>query len=141
MISTLSALIAAAESSNNPYAIRYEPAHAPASNFVTLMMQSARCNLTTAEVLCKCSWGLYQIMGDELMARGLRISPLDFCNDVSMQHMMFGDVLIEKGLNNNTLNDILNNSNVRANFAAKYNGPDEIAEYSQYLLDTYNRSK
>lgn len=139
MITTLSGLIAAAESSNNQWAVRYEPAHVPVSNFVMSMMHAAQCNLATAEILCKCSWGLYQIMGDELISRGMAISPIDYCSDIPMQNLMLGKVLIEKKISTYTLSDILNDPTKRATFARLYNGPGAVDQYAEYLVDTYKK--
>lgn len=141
MISTLSDLIAQAESSNNPFAVRFEPLHTPAPAFISRMVVVAACSTETARVLCSTSWGLYQIMGDELMAKGLNMSPVAFCGSAQTQYSMFNAVLLEKGLSTYTLMDIIGNSAARANFAAKYNGPGAVAQYSQYLLDTYNKFK
>ncbi len=141
MILTLADLIAQAESSNNKFAIRYEPTHKPSLTFVSRMMAFAKCSRDTAIVLCSSSWGLYQIMGDELMALGLPFSPIYYCNDTALQYSYFNEVLNEKGLAAYTLDNIINNEDDRLHFAIKYNGPGQPEVYAQYLLDTYNKNK
>lgn len=140
MISTLSDLIAQVESSGNQQAVRYEPLHQPANGYVSRMAVVAACSIDTARVLCSMSWGLYQIMGDELIAKGLNVSPIFFCSQATMQYNFFNRVLVEKGLNAYTLSDIIDNQTDREFFAQEYNGPGNVAAYSQRLLDVYKKS-
>lgn len=141
MISTLSDLIAATESNNFAAAVRFEPLHKPAPQFVSRMADVAKCSHETAYVLCSCSWGLYQIMGDELIALGLKFSPLEICLDTGYQNLFLAKFLVEKGLSDVTLSDILNNPIKREQFATKYNGPGNVAAYSERLLDVYAANK
>lgn len=140
MISTLSQLIAQVESSGNPWAVRFEPAHTPRPEFVSLMVAAAACSTDTARVLCATSWGLYQIMGDELMSLGLKMSPVQYCASVQTQNDYFPKFLAEKGIADYSLSDIINNVNDRAYFAGKYNGPGNVVSYGQRLLDVYQKS-
>lgn len=140
MITTVAELIAQAESSGNKFAVRYEPKHAPDIQFVKEMMDACRCSFATAYVMCQCSWGLYQIMGDELMEKKLGVSPMAYCNDVETQNYFFLQVLQEKRLDHYTLQDILTNESARLDFATKYNGPGQPEVYAQYLLDTYKKA-
>jgi hypothetical protein len=141
MISTIAELIAQAESSGNKFAVRYEKGHMPNLAFVKEMMTVAQCSFDTAYMMCQCSWGLYQIMGDELMAKKLGISPIAYCGDPETQRYFFLQVLQEKGLIQYTLQDILANTYDRIYFATKYNGPAQPVVYAQYLIDTYNKFK
>jgi len=138
MISTVSALIAQVESGGNPWAVRFEPAHNPAPEFVSRMMAACACSHDTARVLCATSWGMYQIMGDELMALGLSMSPVQFCASAQTQNDMFAKVLDEKKLSAYTLNDLITSASARTFFASKYNGPGNVTAYSQRILDVYH---
>jgi N-acetylmuramidase len=139
MISTVAELIAQAESSGNKFAVRYEKGHMPNLAFVKEMMAVAQCSFDSAYVMCQCSWGLYQIMGDELMAKKLGISPIAYCSDPETQQYFFLQVLQEKGLDHYGLQDIITNTDDRIHFAIKYNGPAQPEVYAQYLIDTYNK--
>lgn len=141
MISTIAELIAQAESSGNKFAVRYEKGHMPNLAFVKEMMTVAQCSFDTAYMMCQCSWGLYQIMGDELMAKKLGVSPIAYCGDSETQQYFFLQVLQEKGLIQYTLQDILTNTYDCIYFATKYNGPAQPEVYAQYLIDTYNKFK
>lgn len=140
MISTLSDLIAQVESSSNPWAIRYEPLHQSTQVFVSRMAAIVGCSNDTARVLCAMSWGLYQIMGDELISLGLKTSPLIYCDNGPAQHEYFSKFLAEKGIADYTLSDIIDNADKRAYFAGKYNGPGNVDAYCQRLLDVYQAS-
>lgn len=141
MISTLSDLIAQVESTGNPWAVRFEPAHNPAASFVSRMAAVARCSTDTARVLCASSWGLFQIMGDELMALGLNMSPIQYCASAQTQQATLPRFLAEKGLSAVTLDAVINDTPTRLNFATKYNGPGNVQVYSQRLLDVYHAAK
>jgi hypothetical protein len=141
MITLLSQLVAAVESGGNPYAIRFEPAHTPSSLHIATMATIAKCSVTTAKILCACSFGLYQIMGDELVSMGLLVSPLAFCADVNAQLRYFNLYLSLDHIDDYTLSDILTDQTKREHFAALYNGPGNVAGYSQRLLDVYKANQ
>jgi hypothetical protein len=139
MIMTLSDLIAQVESNGNPFAIRYEPAHRPAPEFVSRMVDAAKCSEATAVILCCCSFGAYQIMGDELMSLGYPGSPIAYCaQTVANQTDMFNRVLDEKGLGGWTLNDVINDHVKCEEFATKYNGPGNVQDYMARMLSVYH---
>lgn len=138
MISTVLELIAAVESNNDQQAVRFEPAHTPAPQFVSRMAAVAACSTDTARVLCSMSWGLFQIMGDELIAKGLSVSPIYYCAQANMQTVFFNRVLVEKELDTYTLDEILNNPTIRLFFARQYNGPGNVTAYAQRMLDVYH---
>lgn len=65
----LSDVVAQVESRNNPLAMRYEPAYQPSVRGLRLTSDLAVngfIDRITAGVICKTSWGAYQIMGNNL---------------------------------------------------------------------------
>lgn len=65
----LSDVVAQVESSNNPLSMRYEPGYQPSVRGMRLVADLAVngfMDQITAGVICKTSWGAYQIMGDNL---------------------------------------------------------------------------
>ncbi len=141
MINSISALIATAESSNNQYAVRFEPAYHPLPDSVLKLKDIAGCTVHTSEILCSCSWGLYQIMGDNLISFGLQISPIHYCAIPSMQDLYFQKFLAQAGLLDMTLADIIHYPEKRLEFARKYNGPGNPQAYADYLMQVYNNSR
>jgi hypothetical protein len=127
-IETLPQLISQVESSGNPLAVRFEPAHNPANHFILGMMHNAQCNYNTAKVLCAMSWGEYQIMGDELIALGLKVSPMQYLADPAMQLDFFNRYMLSDHLTL-TLSDVLGNPDKRHIFARLYNGPGNVSAY------------
>jgi hypothetical protein len=141
MITQVNQLISMVESSNNLYAVRFEPTHVPASEFVSRMQAVCVCSPDTAKVLCQTSWGLYQIMGDELMAKGLSISPIAYCQQPVTQGHLFQQVLKEKGLDAITLDQLATDQDIRLQFAKAYNGPGNMFVYAARLLQTYQQAQ
>ncbi len=136
MITTLSQLIAQAESSQNPYAVRFEPLHRPAQVWVDRLALSAHISVDTAQTLCACSWGMYQEMGDNLVAAGLTLSPVEFASKPDLQTLFFRRFLQNNGIDFD-LDAVLNDSATRLEFATRYNGPGAPEAYGDYLLRTY----
>lgn len=141
MITTLSQLIAAAESGNNQYAVRFEPAYHPDPKAVSKLAGIMECTANTAEILCSCSWGLYQIMGDNLVNLGLQISPIHYCAIPAMQDQYFSKFLARDNLSSFTLADILHYPEKRLQFAKLYNGPGLPERYADYLMQVYQKFK
>lgn len=133
-ISTLADLIAQCESSGNQFAYRYEVNFVPSSKRVTSMMAIVKCNMPSANILCKSSFGLFQIMGDNLIKLGMIVSPFEYCNDPVMQ-LDFFNRYCQISLCEYTLEEIMTDGIKRLDFAKKYNGPGEPEIYAQYLLD------
>jgi len=127
-ITTLAQLISQVESNGNPLAIRFEPAHTPSNKFIMPMMGIAHCNYNTAKNLCSMSWGEFQIMGDELIALGLEVSPLAYVLNTAMQADFFSRYVLADHLTL-TLADVLTDSTKRHIFARLYNGPGNVDGY------------
>jgi hypothetical protein len=125
--STLKQLIAQIESNNNPLAIRYEPAHNPKTYYINRMATIANCSLPTAAVLCSCSFGAYQIMGDGLIDLGLEVSPLAYVNAPAMQDLFFNEFITRNNINY-SLDDLRANPAHISAFARRYNG--DVVAYS-----------
>ncbi len=140
MITTLSQLIAQVESSGNPYAVRYEPAYSPDNQAVLAMEKLARCSLATAVTLSKMSWGLYQIMGDNLIGLGLQSTPIQYCNNQSAQLSTFQAYCVENHCDY-TLEEIVTDTLKRLDFARKYNGPGDPAAYAAAMMSAYQGSQ
>jgi len=134
----LADLIAQAESSGNQFASKFEPAHDPRISFVHQMVSIAKCNFETAKILCSMSFGLYQIMGDELMDLDLTRHPFDYAGDIRLQAEFFNRYCIRNNCEY-TLDDVINDETKRLDFAKKYNGPGQPDVYAKYLIDTYTR--
>lgn len=134
MITTLAQLIAQVESNGNPLAVRFEPAHHPAENFVTKMQALAKCNFATAQILCAMSWGEFQIMGDNLVALDLSVSPFEYLHNENMQYDFFAKFSASNHLYL-SLDDILNDPSQRQLFARLYNGPGNFMAYAQRIVD------
>jgi hypothetical protein len=137
MILTLSDLIARVESNWNPYAVRYEPAFKPSSGGVDAMAKLCHCSRATAAVLCAMSWGLFQIMGENLISLGLDVTPMEFCANESKQVALFTQFVTERGIAY-LPSEIKDDHLKRERFALKYNGPGNIAAYSERLFSFLN---
>ena len=124
-------VIARIESSDNPYALRFEPAvyagqdlaPATASHIAALHASSYE----TGRVIAATSWGLFQIMGFNLWSGP---HPYDgtffaFCADEIAQRLAFETFLEDRGMNF-ALSDLLGNENKLQAFAAFYNGDGPI---------------
>jgi len=139
-ITTLAQLIAQAESANNQFATRFEPAYRPNPAHVSVLAKNIDCTYMTAETLCAMSWGLYQIMGDNLVGMGLTISPLQFCSSPDMQGLYFARY-VQTANCNYSLEQILGDTPTRLDFARKYNGPGQPENYAAYLLQIYKNAE
>lgn len=134
MITTLAQLIAQVESNGNSLAVRFEPAHHSAENFVAKMQELAKCNFVTAQILCAMSWGSFQIMGDNLVALGLSVSPFEYLHDEIMQCDFFSRFCATDHISL-TLDDVLTDVSKRQLFARLYNGPGNFMAYAQRIVD------
>ena len=134
----LADLIAEVESGGNQYALRFEKGYIPQDQNVETMSTINKCSKITAEILCKMSFGLFQIMGNNLISLGLSINVFKYCNSVAAQEQMFSRYCIRNNCEY-SLDDILNDETKRLDFAKKYNGPGQPDVYAKYLIDTYTR--
>lgn len=129
----LAGLIAQVESDGNQYAVRFEPAYNAHQNDIIIMENLAKCNYSTAKILCSMSWGSYQIMGDNLIHLGLSISPFEYLESPAIQREFFDAYCMADHLDM-TLNDVLGNPEKRMLFARLYNGPGNVPEYCNRIL-------
>lgn len=137
-VQNIAQLIAKVESDNDPFAIRFEPAHVPESQFVSQMMETAKCSEATAKILCSCSFGLFQIMGDNLLWLGMTVSPIAFCYGNFAQQSFFFQKFLEFNNINYSLQEILLDESKRLHFAQVYNGNAEA--YAERMIRVYNAS-
>lgn len=133
----LKSLIAQVESSNNQFAVRYESSYFGRVKNSDLCSRRWNCTFTTARFLLSCSWGLYQIMGENLVNLGLSESPIKYCNDRILQDAMFAQYCLVNHCDY-SLSDIINNESKRIDFAKKYNGVGNFENYSNLLMGVYN---
>ncbi len=136
-IQTLDQLIAKAESGNNQFATRIELLHWPRNDLIDRMTRVAKCSKNTSRALCRTSFGLFQIMGDQLMNLGLDISPIEYCASVAKQLEYFKKYCVANHCEY-TLGDIINVESDRLDFAKKYNGPGNVDAYAARLIAVYN---
>lgn len=125
MIQTLSLLVAKIESNNQPQALRFEP------KFATSQIARDRCisahkpaymNNSTAEMICRTSWGLFQIMGENLYTVCGLGSPIShFMIDRDVQERAFFAFVRARGINY-SIDELRTDEAKRINFARRYNG-------------------
>lgn len=125
MITTLSQLVAQIESGNCAWAIRIEPGFKPSQLAIDNCIKAhkpAYMNRATAEMICRSSWGTYQIMGENLYT---------ICKvNTPVAHFMASDVLQLKAFWSHnvakkidfTLDEIKRDESKRLLFARRYNG-------------------
>ena len=131
----LSEVVAQLESSNNLLSMRYEPAWPPQHD------QSAASYATggwidevTAAMICKTSWGKYQIMGDNLYgALGYDGTIVEFLNSPLRQLRYFQAFLRTIGFADVVFNAMSEADKVA--FGAAYNGNGPV--YAQALNNAY----
>ena len=135
MITSLSQLIAWAESSNQISATRFEPAFVPDLLSIQRCAAAANVDIGNARRICATSYGKYQILGCELYRRQIITGPIQaYQADEAAQDNSFMVFIAQKGILY-TLDQILNNADDRNNFAHLYNG--NAAAYGPYLLKVY----
>lgn len=136
-ILTLADLVAAVESGNNQFAIRYEPNFVPSALAVKRCQNSQNgfCSVATAKIICASSWGKYQIMGENIYGLlNLSFSIGKFLSDPDSQREIFDSFLTKKNINF-SLAEILSDQAKRDSFSIKYNGS---LQYGQRLLGVYH---
>ncbi len=140
MIASISQLIAQAESSSNPWAVRFEPAYTPNPGAVMHYAQAHGVTTATAAKLLSMSWGMFQEMGDNLVRAGLATTLLEFAADPQAQQAFFSKYLVADGMGDFTLHDLVTDPDKRLEFARLYNGPGEPQAYAAYLMRVYQQS-
>ena len=131
---TLAQLIALVESSNNQFAMRHEPAF---KNYYQKDIQQyakiAGVTNDTAEICLASSWGLYQIMGINLLRFGLQISFVHYCCAIDVQLLYFNKFLQQNKLAQYAampLDQFMADESALMDFAIRYNGPGNPAAYA-----------
>lgn len=136
MSRTLSQLIAQIESGDVPWAVRIEPAFKPsvqAINNCIAAHKPAYMNRGTAEMICRSSWGRYQIMGENLYTIcKVRMPVAHFVADDDAQLQAFHAHNKAKGIDYD-LADMRDEAK-RVHFARRYNGSAAYAKKITELL-------
>jgi len=83
------------------------------------------------------SFGLFQIMGNNLISLGLSINVFQYCNSVAAQDQMFSRYCIRNNCEY-SIDEFINDESKRIDFARKYNGPAHPEVYAQRIIDIYN---
>lgn len=133
----ISDLIAQVESNNNQYALRFEPAYNPHALNVTDYAKRHNVSQATARMCLASSWGLYQIMGDNLYSYGLQISLPNYACSVQVQKLYFTTFLTRNNLYNLTADyqNFISSDDNLAEFAKVYNGPGNVDAYVQRMKE------
>jgi hypothetical protein len=127
-IKTLAELVAKAESGDNPWAVRFEPLWR--TQHYPLIVGANKCSAATALVLGACSWGFYQIMGDNLYGLGLSVPLGAYMADAALQAEFFQKFCTGRGIFI-SLETFIGNEALALNFCHHYNGDAE--KYHAYL--------
>ena len=134
MLIMLSEVVAQVESANNPFSMRFEPAWIPHNELAAQKYATGGwIDEPTAAMICKTSWGKYQIMGDNLYGQlGYDGSLVDYLISPIRQLKYFQSFLRTIGFSDVDFS-ALSNSQLDA-FAMKYNGS---AVYADSLRRAY----
>ncbi len=130
----LSDVVAWVESGGNILAMRYEPLWIPQNaSAVKASAVAGYMDEATADMICKCSWGKYQIMGDNLYGPlGFKSTLFDLLSSPSLQLELFRKFIGLHGFNDAPFLTMLPNDLIR--FAMAYNGS---AVYADSLRKAY----
>jgi len=140
---TLADVVSFVESYHRPDSIRFEPAWVSDPHTVARMAALADCDTATARVLCACSWGFYQIMGENLVSLGLPFSPIAYCGNPTLQAQFFHDFCAANGVENVLaipLPQLFAPGPLPVElieFARVYNGPGDPQRYALALRSAY----
>lgn len=130
MISTISELVAKVESNGIPYAMRFEPKFTVSPQAVNNCIRAYKplqISRATAEMICRTSWGKFQIMGENLYTVCAFASDVNhFMNSDADQEFCFQRFIEKRGINF-TLEDIRQDAGKMSMFARRYNGSSEYA--------------
>ena len=135
MMIMLSEVVAQVESSNNLNSMRYEPAWNPQNEMAAQKYATGGwIDEPTAAMICKTSWGKYQIMGDNLYgALQYTGTIVDFMTNALRQLRFFQAFLREIGFSDALFGEM--SSAQILDFAEKYNGNGPV--YAQALDKAY----
>lgn len=137
---TISRLVASAESNHVKHAMRFEPAWRHDNNITSLVRQAhapAYMNSTTAKTIMATSYGLYQIMGENIYRLGYKKPINEFMNNPEDQLDIFNKFLVWRGINY-SVEEIFSDRTKMEKFAKRYNGS---LSYVQTLTNHYNHFK
>ena len=130
MITTISELGAKVESNGIPYAMPFEPKFTVSPQAVNNCIRAFKplqISRATAEMICRTSWGRYQIMGENLYTIcGLQCNVNEFMNSDLLQLDCFHTFIDKRGIYF-TLEDIRQDPGKMNLFARRYNGSSEYA--------------
>lgn len=139
MITNISQLIAQVESNGNINALRFEPAYHPDPRaFLPARTALPGMSFQTYETILATSWGLYQIMGDNLYLLGLKVPILEYWKDPDLQAVYFNRFCVGRNISY-SLDEVLNDDKKRQDFAHHYNG--NTIGYSTRMLKVYHDSQ
>lgn len=137
MTLTISQLVASAESNHVKHAMRFEPGWRHDNNIISLVRQAhapAYMNTTTAKNIMATSYGLYQIMGENIYRLGYKKPINEFMNSEADQLEIFNKFLAWRGIDY-TVDEIFSDRAKMEKFAKRYNGS---LSYIQTLTNHYN---
>lgn len=143
MITTLSQLTAIVESNEINCAVRIEPAYRPDLTVALPLIRKhhpGRLSHATYEMILRCSWGRFQIMGDNLYKLGLKVSVIEYCNDADMQEIFYYRYCESRKIAY-TLEEVLSDRKKLENYAWRYNGSRAYANRLQSVYDANNQIK
>ncbi len=137
----LARIIRHVESSDNPYALRFEPATyenlGVLSNAeIALLDKIAKynaCDFVTAKVIYSTSFGYYQLMGFNIYGLGCGDNIFEFCANDFLQVDIFNDFLDSRAINV-PWSTLKTNITELHRFAEAYNGPGDPQAYAARML-------
>ena len=138
MKKSISQLVAQVESNNVPWVMRYEPHFKPSAVAINNCIRAhapGYMNRTTAEMICKTSWGLFQIMGENLYTVcKYQGSVSNLCTDELLQETLF-QAFIKARKIDFTSTEIMGDIQKLHLFSKRYNGS---LLYAEKLVKAYN---
>jgi hypothetical protein len=134
----LSQVVAQVESGGSIFAMRYEPNFGPHPASVAACQTAAGeyISTETARMICKTSWGRYQIMGDNLYGQeiGLRVNIIQYASNEILQLHSFATFIGSLGFQDVDFG-ALSETDLQK-FAVLYNGS---LVYADSLKSAYQR--
>lgn len=135
----LARALASVESSRNQWALRFEPvlyaraAWAGHGDVIARIVSANHCSVATAEMIFCSSFGLYQIMGENLYSRcNVHASVGEYLATVDYQNEALAGELGALALTD-TAAVLLADPDRLDRFAAFYNGPGDVADYAAQI--------
>lgn len=138
---TISELIAKVESNGVQWAMRYEAHFKPsvaAINNCIAAHRPAFMSRSTAEMICKTSWGKFQIMGENLYTIcGLKCDVNSYMCDADLQEETFFRFLEKRDINY-SVEQLLADAGKMSKFARRYNGSTSYVKTLRIALGVPN---